>query len=144
MDMFKWYALNDNVMGGVSNGNVTKNDANNLSFWGKLSSENRGGFASCRTEIETGLLDGYSGLSFMVCFEWQEIAREEVDNLPISQIKKWDDVPKLSAFMYETLRWLPAMHRSLFHSATRSIQVAGYSFSKDTLFSFSTAGEIIN
>merc|ERR1712137_566657 len=46
MDMFKWYALNDNVMGGVSNGNVTKNDANNLSFWGKLSSENRGGFAS--------------------------------------------------------------------------------------------------
>merc|ERR1712131_167653 len=32
MDMFKWYALNDNVMGGVSNGNVTKNDANNLSF----------------------------------------------------------------------------------------------------------------
>ena len=66
MDMFKWYALNDNVMGGVSNGNVTKNDANNLSFWGKLSSENRGGFASCRTEIETGLLDGFSGLSFMV------------------------------------------------------------------------------
>merc|ERR1711917_198684 len=64
MDMFKWYALNDNVMGGVSNGNVTKNDANNLSFWGKLSSENRGGFASCRTEIETGLLDGFSGLSF--------------------------------------------------------------------------------
>ena len=66
MDMFKWYALNDNVMGGVSNGNVTKNDANNLSFWGKLSSENRGGFASCRTEIETGILDGFSGLSFMV------------------------------------------------------------------------------
>ena len=66
MDMFKWYALNDNVMGGVSNGNVTKNNANNLSFWGKLSSENRGGFASCRTEIETGLLDGYTGLSFMV------------------------------------------------------------------------------
>ena len=66
MDMFKWYALNDNVMGGVSNGNVTKNDANNLSFWGKLSSENRGGFASCRTDIETGVLSGYTGLSFMV------------------------------------------------------------------------------
>ena len=73
--------------------------------------------------------------------EWQEIVREEVDNISISQIKKWDDVPKLSAFMYETLRWLPAMHRSLFHSATRSIEVAGFSFSKDTLFSFSTAGE---
>ena len=72
--------------------------------------------------------------------EWQKIVREEVDNLPLSQIKKWDDVPKLSAFMYETLRWLPSMHRSLFHSATRSIEVAGYSFSKDTLFSFSTAG----
>ena len=68
MDMFKWFALNDNVMDGVSNVNVTKNDANNLSFWEKLSSQNRGGFASCRTEIETGLLDGFSGLSFMVCF----------------------------------------------------------------------------
>merc|ERR1719153_1766386 len=65
MDIFQWYALNDNVMGGVSNGNVTKNDENNLNFWGKLSSENRGGFASCRTEIKTGLLDGYIGLSFM-------------------------------------------------------------------------------
>ena len=66
MDMFKWYALNDNVMGGVSSGNVTKNDANNLNFWGKLSGENRGGFASCRTDIETGVLSGYTGLSFMV------------------------------------------------------------------------------
>ena len=64
--MFKWYALNDNVMGGVSSGNVTKNDANNLNFWGKLSGENRGGFASCRTDIETGVLSGYTGLSFMV------------------------------------------------------------------------------
>ena len=76
--------------------------------------------------------------------EWQEIVRDEVDNISISQIKKWDDVPKLSAFMYETLRWLPAMHRSLFHSATRSIEVAGFSFSKDTLFSFSTAGKTLS
>ena len=66
MDRFSWYALNDNVMGGVSTGNVTKDESNNLHFYGKLSSENRGGFASCRTEIETGLLSGTTGLSFLV------------------------------------------------------------------------------
>ena len=66
MDQFTWYALNDNVMGGISVGNVTKDQNGNLNFFGKLSPEHRGGFASCRTEIETGLLTGTNGLSFLV------------------------------------------------------------------------------
>ena len=66
MDQFKWYALNDNVMGGVSAGNVTKDDDGNLRFFGKLSKKNRGGFASCRTELPENLLAGTDGLSFKV------------------------------------------------------------------------------
>ena len=37
MNKFGWYALNDNVMGGVSVGNVTQDEDKNLHFYGKLS-----------------------------------------------------------------------------------------------------------
>ena len=67
MDQFKWYALNDNVMGGVSTGNVTKDEDGNLKFFGKLSKKNRGGFASCRTELPESMLAGTDGLSLKVC-----------------------------------------------------------------------------
>ena len=66
MDQFKWYALNDNVMGGVSAGNVTKDEDGNLKFFGKLSKKNRGGFASCRTELPENMLAGTDGLSLKV------------------------------------------------------------------------------
>ena len=37
-------------------------------FYKLCSKEHHGGFASCRTEIETGLLDGFSGLKLLVEF----------------------------------------------------------------------------
>ena len=66
MSNFSWYALNDNVMGGVSTGNVTQDANGNLAFYGQLSKKNRGGFASCRTELTPGLLTDTSGLSLTV------------------------------------------------------------------------------
>ena len=66
MDDFAWYALNDNVMGGVSTGNVTKDTNGYLNFYGHLSKKNRGGFASCRTEISEGMLKDTSGFSITV------------------------------------------------------------------------------
>lgn len=44
-----WVTVNDNVMGGVSDGNfkITKEKA--LFFYGNLSLENNGGFASVRS-----------------------------------------------------------------------------------------------
>ena len=71
----------------------------------------------------------------------KKIVRDEVDNIPLSQIRKWDDVPKLAAFMYETIRWNPAVFRNLYHTATREIECAGYTFGKDTLFSYNIAGQ---
>jgi monofunctional biosynthetic peptidoglycan transglycosylase len=55
----QWQAVNDGVMGGVSDGRFTITDDNTLEFSGTLSLENNGGFASVRTkatdlDIEAG------------------------------------------------------------------------------------------
>jgi monofunctional biosynthetic peptidoglycan transglycosylase len=55
----KWQAVNDGVMGGVSDGRFTITDEQALEFSGTLSLENNGGFASVRTtptdfDIEAG------------------------------------------------------------------------------------------
>ena len=55
----QWQAVNDGVMGGVSDGRFTITDDKTLEFSGTLSLENNGGFASVRTkptdlDIEAG------------------------------------------------------------------------------------------
>jgi NADH dehydrogenase [ubiquinone] 1 alpha subcomplex assembly factor 1 len=45
----QWQAVNDGVMGGVSDGRFRITDAGTLEFFGTLSLENNGGFASIRT-----------------------------------------------------------------------------------------------
>ena len=52
----KWLSVNDGVMGGVSEGGFRITDNKTLVFSGKISLENRGGFASIRTRpAELGL-----------------------------------------------------------------------------------------
>jgi len=46
----KWQAVNDGVMGGVSDGRFRITDDKTLEFFGTLSLENNGGFASVRTK----------------------------------------------------------------------------------------------
>jgi monofunctional biosynthetic peptidoglycan transglycosylase len=46
----KWQAVNDNVMGGVSDGRFKITADNTLEFSGRLLLENNGGFASVRTK----------------------------------------------------------------------------------------------
>ena len=45
-----WQTINDGVMGGRSDGRVRVNDNKNLEFFGRLSLENNGGFASVRAK----------------------------------------------------------------------------------------------
>lgn len=45
-----WQAVNDGVMGGISDGKFTITDTKTLEFFGTLSLENNGGFASVRTK----------------------------------------------------------------------------------------------
>jgi len=57
----KWYAVNDNVMGGVSSGNPMQNGLN-VAFVGQLSMLNNGGFSTVRTDVADAL-DGACGLN---------------------------------------------------------------------------------
>jgi hypothetical protein len=47
-----WQAVNDGVMGGVSEGKFTITDRKTLEFFGTLSLANNGGFASVRTKAK--------------------------------------------------------------------------------------------
>ena len=47
-----WQAVNDGVMGGVSEGKFKITDQKTLEFFGTLSLENNGGFASVRTKAK--------------------------------------------------------------------------------------------
>lgn len=54
-----WQAVNDGVMGGVSDGRFRISDRKTLEFYGTLSLENNGGFASVRSRPHTlGLQPG--------------------------------------------------------------------------------------
>jgi NADH dehydrogenase [ubiquinone] 1 alpha subcomplex assembly factor 1 len=48
----EWQTVNDGVMGGVSEGKVNITDNKTLAFYGTLSLENNGGFASVRTKAK--------------------------------------------------------------------------------------------
>ena len=60
-----WQTVNDGVMGGVSDGNVRITEKN-LEFYGTLSLENNGGFASVRSKTAKMDLSRYDGLVFKV------------------------------------------------------------------------------
>ncbi len=61
-----WMSVNDNVMGGVSQGNFRVSDENTLIFSGKLSLENRGGFTSIRSRPAELDLSGYDTIAVRV------------------------------------------------------------------------------
>ncbi len=51
-----WNIVNDNVMGGISNSDLYITKENNLMFYGNVSLENNGGFASSRLRFGKGKL----------------------------------------------------------------------------------------
>jgi NADH dehydrogenase [ubiquinone] 1 alpha subcomplex assembly factor 1 len=53
----EWQPVNDGVMGGVSEGKFKITDQQTLEFFGTLSLENNGGFASVRTRAKKLLLE---------------------------------------------------------------------------------------
>lgn len=65
-DCGSWYAINDNVMGGVSLGGILPGDAKTGVFAGQLSMRNNGGFSSVRTRVEPGALAGHDGIEMRV------------------------------------------------------------------------------
>jgi monofunctional biosynthetic peptidoglycan transglycosylase len=61
-----WYAVNDNVMGGISRGFLKLSPDGIGIFSGQLSLANNGGFSSVRTEISKGGLTGADGLEIKI------------------------------------------------------------------------------
>ena len=63
----RWYSVNDDVMGGKSTGHFALDEeTSEFLFWGQLSFENNGGFASIRTSVTSGDLDNSDGISAVV------------------------------------------------------------------------------
>ncbi|QEL17799.1 CIA30 family protein [Limnoglobus roseus] len=62
----EWQAVNDGVMGGVSEGTFQITDRKTLAFFGTLSLENNGGFASVRTKAKKLSLESGDALRVRV------------------------------------------------------------------------------
>lgn len=62
----RWVAINDNVMGGISDGEAAITEDSCLLFKGWLSLENNGGFASIRTLFADFDLSGFTGIRIRV------------------------------------------------------------------------------
>lgn len=63
----KWFeVINDEVMGGLSEGRLMMTTEKTALFEGELSLENRGGFASVRAYIGDLLLNSFKGLAIRV------------------------------------------------------------------------------
>ncbi len=63
----RWRTINDNVMGGVSRGKFRLSlERKRLQFFGELSLENRGGFASVRSRGKTHDLSEFEGIALRI------------------------------------------------------------------------------
>jgi NADH dehydrogenase [ubiquinone] 1 alpha subcomplex assembly factor 1 len=58
----EWYIVNDDVMGGVSNSQISFNPEGSMTFRGNLSPENFGGFASIRSPLNIDRDQEFSGV----------------------------------------------------------------------------------
>lgn len=58
----KWFIINDDVMGGISESGVQLNENGTATFSGTLSLENNGGFASVRSPINKNLAKNLKGV----------------------------------------------------------------------------------
>lgn len=63
---FQWEVVNDDVMGGLSQGSIRISDDGVLVFSGRLSLENNGGFSSVRSGSVPQDLSGATGLKLRV------------------------------------------------------------------------------
>jgi len=107
----QWISVNDDVMGGISEGQFRITDDKTLEFSGNLSLENNGGFASIRTQPADLNLDGYDTIGLRLkgdgrtyYFNLRTSSRNRVSSYraPIkTQKDTWQDIHiPLNAFVY--------------------------------------------
>lgn len=62
----RWMAINDNVMGGISEGGASRGEDSCLVFSGSLSLENNGGFSSIRSLPDNFEIGDYEGVRIRI------------------------------------------------------------------------------
>jgi len=62
-DIARWHAVDDRVMGGVSDSRVQRCSPDSAAFAGVVSLENNGGFASVHAAIPQGILAGHVAIA---------------------------------------------------------------------------------
>lgn len=62
-DLQNWQIVDDGVMGGLSEGNASLNEAGHLEYFGSVSLENNGGFSSLRYRFDTENVEDFTAFS---------------------------------------------------------------------------------
>ena len=62
----EWFLVNDDIMGGVSQAQIQRTNQSIMSFSGRLSLKNNGGFSSVRSFIPRSALASFDGLTFKI------------------------------------------------------------------------------
>lgn len=80
----EWLAVNDGVMGGLSDGQVRISEDGTLTFFGEVSLKNNGGFASIRSRPLKRDLSQFDGLVIRVRGDGKRYALTLRTNVPIT------------------------------------------------------------
>ncbi|TDR52763.1 complex I intermediate-associated protein 30 (CIA30) [Halomonas ventosae] len=101
----RWQAINDDVMGGVSRGNLHGEDGIGV-FLGETSLENNGGFASVRRAPEPFDLSDYAGLALQVRGDGRRYQlRLYTEQLPQGAAYRAIFLPEAGEWQHVTLTW---------------------------------------
>lgn len=94
-----WRSVNDNVMGGVSNGKFRITEKGTAEFTGTLRHENNGGFASARSVIPEKTVENYLGVVLRVKGDGLTY------NLTFRTDKAFDGISYQAKFKTEKNKW---------------------------------------
>ena len=85
----RWFSVNDNVMGGISQGGMKRVDDSIASFQGALSLENNGGFSTVRSAAADLGLAGHEGLVIRVRGDGRTYALSALKSDGRGTIRTW-------------------------------------------------------
>ncbi len=84
-----WFSVNDNVMGGISEGGFEQATDTTAAFQGALSLDNNGGFSTIRSTARDLMLSGYSGLTIRVRGDGRTYSLSALKNDRRGEVRTW-------------------------------------------------------
>lgn len=96
----QWMVVNDNVMGGVSQGDFTIGEDGILYWKGAISLENNGGFASLRSPVEDYDFSAYQGLRLRIKADGRKYT------LNLRTTRNWNAISYMADFKTKAGKWM--------------------------------------